>query len=260
MIKLKPIHTGSSGNSFLISDNDTDWIMLDCGIKERQMKVWAKKSKFDISSISNILITHMHKDHCKGAKDLTAKTMCKFYGSKETLDSIDVDNYKKEIIEPSTFKVNNWDVLSFRTSHGSVSKMLQGSYGYVLRNELEETIVYLTDTGDANKDFKNANIYLIEANYHAKQLQYELDNDLVPAIKVERLVSSNGHLSVQQSVEYLNNNVGDDTKLIVFMHAHKGAEDMVMEYAKKHLKNKDIEIAVLKTGELLYDNFVINGK
>ena len=62
---LKVIGSGSKGNCYIL-ENKTEVLILECGVHFDEVK---EAMNYDLQKVCGILITHEHKDHCKGVPD-----------------------------------------------------------------------------------------------------------------------------------------------------------------------------------------------
>ena len=192
-----------------------------------------------------------------GAKILGENSACKFASNNQVIEELKIDSYRKKYLaDKKTYQLKSFKITPFNLLHGSRVGKFCDHYGYLLENELGEKLVYMTDTGDINMKVRNAEVYIIEANYNRLWLDKQLEDGLVADAKYRRLTSLNGHLSVEESVQYLNECAGDKTKLIIIMHAHGGIEKIIESYVKENLKSS-AQVVVLKSHELLYEEYKI---
>jgi len=65
-MKFCSLGSGSSGNSYLVSKNNTN-ILVDCGFSITELETRMSQRKMKPSEITAIFLTHEHDDHSKGA-------------------------------------------------------------------------------------------------------------------------------------------------------------------------------------------------
>lgn len=229
MLNLKVIGSSSKGNCYVLTNNDTS-IMLDCGVKSEKIMKYV-----DIDKIDGIIITHCHQDHCKGIKKIKDYVNCKIYSNKETLDILPVIETQKEEIESGQiFQIGSFTIISFDIEHDVKN------FGYLIKDNISNhKIVYITDCGMIpNIQFKDIDTFLIEANYNEEWYKDKEELD----VKEIRNLSGKGHLSIQETTEFLKDNVNYNTKFIILGHISSGCNDysLMCEPVLDMLKEKDM--------------------
>ena len=232
MLNLKVIGSSRKGNCYILTKNDTN-IMLDCGVDYKRIM-----ESIDIKKINGIVITHCHQDHCKGIKKLKDYIDCKVYSNKETIEILPILETQKVIIKPGQiFDIGSFSIISFHVEHDVEN------FGYLIKDNLSNhKLVYITDCGMIpNIQFKDIDTFLIEANYNEDWYKDKENLDL----KEIRNLSGKGHLSIQETTEFLKDNVNYNTKFIILGHISSGYKeykkmgkyvfDMLNE---KHLENQ----------------------
>lgn len=207
------LSSGSKGNSVLIKTKNTK-ILIDLGITKSYAIEKLSELNVDPNEIKAILITHTHTDHIQGLKTFLKTYKPILYVNKTIKQILDeyvvYNNY--HIYENDSFTIDDVDVTVIKTSHDA-----KGSVGFVLKNE-NKSMVYITDTGYVNERYfdilKNHNLYIMESNHDPEMLI----NGRYPYHLKRRIRSDKGHLSNEQSAEYLSMFIGDKTKTIVLAH------------------------------------------
>ncbi len=62
MIRLNALASGSTGNAFLVRNNNTS-ILIDAGLTSKQLNLRLGKVGVNIEDLDGIVLTHTHKDH-----------------------------------------------------------------------------------------------------------------------------------------------------------------------------------------------------
>ena len=237
MLIINAIGSSSSGNSFVIRDGSST-ILLDAGCKTEDIAAGLFKLNINRSDINGVLITHSHQDHIQGVH---AVMSCKKYMTKGTFNSIEFKNkLRKEDIEiiksKEVFNVGTFIIKAFPTKHDA-----DESVGFIVMNITGEKLLYMTDTGIANVNFKNADAYIIEANHSEKFLSNEYEKGNLDKVRYDRI--KDNHLSSEQSIAYLKRNMGDKTKKVILMHLSPRNKNPigVMNYARAMLNSRIID-------------------
>lgn len=168
MMTLRCLGSGSSGNCYLI-ENETECLILDCGIPTRKIK---KSLDFNVSKIVGVVVTHSHKDH-----------------------SLSVNEFEKMGIpvfkpyEPNRrnfIKLGNFVIHSFKVPHDDTE-----CYGFLINHKETGKILYLTDLEYCPYTFSSHKVQHIicEANYDMQFVDKERPN-------YEHILR--GHMSLQE--------------------------------------------------------------
>src|SRR5699024_10817212 len=125
--------SGSTGNAYHVDDGHTQ-LLLECGISFKEIR---KALNFNTNNLAGELITHEHKDHSKGLKDVTrAGIDC--YMSAGTAEEIGFEHHRiKSIEKEKQFNLGTWDVQAFGTQHDAADPV-----GYFLQNNIGERLVF----------------------------------------------------------------------------------------------------------------------
>lgn len=190
-MKLKVVGTGSSGNCYLLYDDDGNVLVLDCGITMDRVK---KALDFNISAIKGVFVSHEHSDHNKYLNDFK-------------LMGCDVFAPYEEIGKKASRYFKPWYMQCFKLPHGETS-----SYGVLIEHDSGEKILYLTDLEYCPFNFTRqaVNHILIECNYQSEYV------DLDAANKEHKL---RGHCSLPTAVEFVKHNVTPALESITLIHA-----------------------------------------
>lgn len=215
MIKLTCYGASSHGNCYLLSNNDTT-IMLDCGVKHIENKV-------DVSKIDGILLTHVHGDHTNGIKTLKNYYNKQYYGNKETISMLPVtDNCKHIIEEQEKFDIGSFTIVGFELVHDA------RCFGFLIKDNISGCkLIYATDTSNISFcKFKDLDYIICESNYSYEWLENKEELDY----KDRRLYDT--HLPIEDTIEFLLNNININTKQIILTHISSSCNDY-MEMQRK---------------------------
>ncbi len=211
MFKITVFGTGSRGNSALVSDGETN-ILIDAGVK-----LYIVQQKIAICNIKAVLISHGHGDHTEYLEKLSSFYNKEVYATEGTIREIvnaHIYTYLRNIIEyGKPFTVGTLTITPFPLSHDAAEPC-----GFFIRNELNETIVWASDTGtmDGLQMGEPADCYVLEANYDEQDIDERLENGDLPYEGLHgRLTSEYGHLSIQQAAWWLKENADKDSWIII---------------------------------------------
>lgn len=239
---LKSLSSSSKGNIHILENEDTS-LLLDCGVKFERLEQVLNKQKLD-----GVLITHEHGDHISGCESLSQNKQTMFYSTVETLNNINIPDFMKKPVEPfKTFQIGSFKIVPFEVKHDAVHPV-----NYLIKDTISGTqFLYITDTGYIdNLIFKDIDYFLIECNFDEKWYQKEKLTK-TELVKSKRLLSINGHLSIQKTIRVLNNSVNHNTKKIILCHISSAFKDYLefQNRIKELFPNQ--EVIALKQGIIL---------
>lgn len=225
MLKLKIIGSSSKGNCYILQ-SDTTSIMLDCGCK--------KVINEDLNKIDGIVLSHVHLDHTGAIPKIKDFYQGKYYANKDTLDVLPVlDKDKIEVMANEKFNIKDFSLVPFELIHDATC------FGFLIKDNISKCkFLYITDTGMVDYQFKDIDFFLIESNCDEDLLTYE-------DFKETRLYDT--HLSLQQTSNFLNNNVNHNTKKVLLCHISQSEMDYMKHarYVLANLKNKNTEVLAI---------------
>ena len=203
-MKVINLASGSKGNCTLIKLDKIN-IMIDMGLPMSNLKERLEK---DIPKIDILIITHIHVDHIKGLKSIVKEQNPDIYTLEENLSEKIVS---KKINIQNTIEKDNLFIELFELSHDVKCSGVYIKYK-------DEELVYITDTGYVRdkllNKYKNKDIYILESNYDENMLRH----GKYPYHLQQRILSTKGHISNDDSCRYLKTLIGDKTKYIMLAH------------------------------------------
>lgn len=199
-MKLHVVATGSAANTYILSDDSGESLILDAGASIKKVLPHVP----DVRRISGCLITHEHHDHSKAWESYWQRGIpC--IASKGTWEVLMAP------VEPvqamKRLKLGNYTVLPFDVQHDA-----REPFGFLIRHNLTgETALYVTDTYYVKYTFPGVNYWIVECNYCDDLIDAETD-----AVLRRRLKES--HMSLRRLLDALKAN--DLTKLskVVLVH------------------------------------------
>ena len=187
-MKFQSLASSSSGNAYIVSDNDTR-ILLECGVSLKNLQ---KLSGFSLSEFQACLVSHEHKDHAKAVAYLISRGMV-VYMSQGTAEALETDAV--QLIENmEQFNVGSLDIVPFTTFHDAAEPL-----GFLIKSRVDgDVLAFATDTVNLRYKFPGLNILAIEANYDKNILER---CEKMPE-KVRYRIS-NAHMEIDTLCEYL---------------------------------------------------------
>lgn len=227
-MKLLSIGSSSSGNSTLLYNDDTS-ILIDCGVPVKRVLEKTGKKKFD-----GLFITHEHGDHVSGAGPLGRKTKTPIYINNRLVESRKSDFKNCDLHDldgTMSISVGSMTVKPFTTKHDS-----KYSLGFTIADE-KSKLFYLVDSGSISKlmseSAKDCTSFFIECDYDEELMaKYDGYDQLLK----DRITSNFGHLSTQQSLEFVSTLDLEKIKVIIFGHLSERTNNP--EKVKERIKER----------------------
>lgn len=195
MIKIDVFNSGSSGNLYLVSNEDTK-ILLECGVDEDKIiKTLWKEKKTKLSKLNACLISHPHKDHMESIKYVNQ--FLPIYANEGVYNKY---SFKGYIIKHNTnFNVGSIKIKPIEVKHGKTPNL-----AFIFKDK-DSTIFFGTDFSymEANlNNFKFNSIY-IEINYINNILNKYIDEMKDLPYKDKFIRQINTHMSLENVTENL---------------------------------------------------------
>lgn len=242
MIKLTTLSSSSKGNCHILEGENSS-IMIDCGIDASYIVKYIKPSK-----LKGVFVTHRHADHSKGVEKLSAYTSCKYYMNEESCLFVNVcgSRYKEKIFNKSVIDLEDFKVLCFDVYHD-----VQNTNFVILHKPSKTKILYITDTSSINNlKFVGINYFIVEGNFSK---EWDLSSD-----KYIRTNSDVGHMPIEDTIEFLNNNICEDTKGIFISHiSHSFKHYKEFEEKVKNSIKVDIPVIALNNRIISPQEFIL---
>ena len=233
-MKFCSLGSGSSGNSYVVSKNNTN-IVVDCGFSVSELEGRMAQREIKPTEITAIFLTHEHDDHSKGIFALAEKYNKPIYLTYGTLKMCQKRikksyNLTINIISPlDTLKLNDFMIYIIPVPHDAREPVQ-------FKFESENTaLAIITDLGFGNKELINSiqkiNALILESN-HDENLLYK---SKYPKNLKDRIRSNYGHLSNKEALEILKKINFDQLKWLGAAHLSKenNSPELVKDSWKK---------------------------
>jgi phosphoribosyl 1,2-cyclic phosphodiesterase len=228
MIRYTVLGSGSSGNSYIITHDNTS-ILLDAGFSLADIKRRSATALIDFDTVQALFVTHMHPDHSRGAGVFSRKTLLPVYVHEPLVTEarIELSNLRipRECLRTCSIgvpvQVGTFTITAFGTSHDSPH-----SVGYMV-SVAGKSFLLLTDTGKVTTEMKYlaqaADVLFLEANYEKSMLE----TGPYPFYLKRRIAGEWGHLSNDDAIEFLNtcNDPCGRKRRVYFCHLSKTNND-----------------------------------
>lgn len=236
-MKIEVIASGSSGNCYKISNEDTT-LLIECGIPYKKIQ---QALNFKTTDIDGVLVSHEHGDHSKACKDLI-KAGVNLYMTKGTKEALKLDSHRVKIIDfyskyinrdMGFFEIGSFKVKAFETIHDAKEPV-----GFVIYDSiLKEELVFITDTQYSIYSFK-PDYFMVEVNYVREAINKNdsLHPDLRARIK-------KNHMSLETAINLLERSDLSNLKKIYVMHLSDSNSDAkVIKETLQELTGVAVEI------------------
>jgi phosphoribosyl 1,2-cyclic phosphodiesterase len=227
-MKCHILNSGSSGNCYILTDNTGYSLIIEAGV------VFPKIRAGLDSNISNcdIIVSHCHQDHNKGAKD-AMKNGINVYASLHTHESMDtVNNRRARIIEAmNPFDLGRFTVMAFDVFHNVQC------FGFLIQHPDAGQIVFITDSSYVDYEFPGTNTWMIEANYDKDYLFERTFDGKVNAFLAKRVMDD--HMSIQDCQRILGNQDLSQAETIILLHL-SASNSKGLEFKEKVIKQTGI--------------------
>lgn len=229
---IKIIASGSSGNCYKISNEDTT-LLIECGISYKKIQ---EALNFKTTDIDGVLVSHEHGDHSKACKDLI-KAGVDLYMSKGTKEALKLDSHRVKTFKQYhlylDLEIGSFKIKPFKTVHDAKEPV-----GFVIYDSLtNEELVFITDTQYSIYSF-SPDYFMLEVNYDRETIN---DN---PGLndKLRERIKKN-HMSLETAINLLERSDLSRLKKIYVMHLSDANSDAeVIKYRLQELTGVAIEI------------------
>lgn len=246
------LSSGSDSNCFYLGV-DGYAILIDAGLGVRKTLERLLEKGESLDKVKAIFITHDHIDHVRAVASLGERRGIPVFATEDTIRGINcrnciipkLDSCIHHITKEHPIKLGAFEVTAFEIPHDAYDCV-----GYSVR-VYGKVFTFLTDLGHitdtASRYIAQSNYLVIEANHDIELLN---NNTNYPYSLKERIKSDYGHLSNQQTSEYLAHNLTSNTSHIWL--CHLSLENNTPEMAYKSVAEavkSDVYIDVFRHGE-----------
>ena len=232
-MKIEVIASGSSGNCYKISNEDTT-LLIECGIPYKKIQ---EALNFKTTDIDGVLVSHEHGDHSKACKNLI-KAGVNLYMTKGTKEALKLDSHRIKSFKnfgDSYFDVDigSFIIKPFKTIHDAKEPV-----GFLICDILaKEELVFITDTQYSIYSF-SPDYFMIEVNYVKENINS--NENIHPDLR-ERIKKN--HMSLDTAINLLERSDLSRLKKIYVMHLSDANSDAeVIKYRLQELTGVAVEI------------------
>lgn len=182
---IKVLGSGSRGNCIIVFDNRGKSIIIDLGVKFKNV---LKALDYDISGCSGALVSHIHCDHSKYIDDCIGhgipvyanEDVCAKYPKCKAIDSMSVGN------------LGGFTVRTFSIAHNVENN------AFVIDTYDGIRLLYITDAQNIQYRVKRVNYAIVECNHEYGWL---IENVLDSVMEIKSQYYN--HLSLEDCIDYL---------------------------------------------------------
>lgn len=237
---LKCLGSSSAGNCYLLTSDNGETLILDCGIPIKEIK---KGLDWHIKDVVGVLCTHKHLDHSKSVKDFKAMGIpiyAPYLGN--SCKSMNMGEFTVKPLDLTTID-GNW-------THTNADGTPCPIYGFLITHQEMGRMLYITDCEVVKWKFRDINHILLGVNY---------DKDLIDRDNTGKANHVfRGHLSIDTACDFVKANYSDSLQNVIMCHlsAENADRDSFIEKMKKVayganvcVAERGLEILLRKEGE-----------
>ena len=235
MIKVKFIASGSKGNSCFL-DCDGVGVLVDVGVSPKVIR-----NAIDLTKINMIFLTHEHKDHSLHAVELANKLQVPIISGLKTHEVVSKEllpYLKVNVKANKQYSIKGIQLVPFGLHHDVPT------LGFYLKSSTGTTLAFISDTGNVRGLKLDADVYLLEMSYNFDYAMKMFDCGRIAPQHYYRLLGDDGHLSMKQAKEFIENETPKNSK--IYLH-HLGLTGDLSEIIKIKGR-KIIPVLVNKAG------------
>ena len=221
---MKLIITGSSskGNNYAIQADTGEILLLEAGVPLKEVK---KAIGYQTSKVVGCLISHIHSDHCKYAKEYLKAGITVSSNEDVAQKILGVNTMYKDI----TFHFGGFSVTPFEVQHDVKN------FGYLIHYPSYGSIFFATDCYNLHFALRGCRTYLAECNYSDELLNKAIQEGKTIASQADRIRLS--HMSLEHCVSWLHQCEAEKSaKQIVLIHGsarHLNSTEAVAKVQKE---------------------------
>lgn len=233
-MKVTPLASGSSGNSFLI-EADGSSILVDAGLSAKQTRERLETAGVDPTAVKAIVISHGHSDHVKGVGVLSRKYRIPVWTNRKTWQAVEQfvgGVHRLGFFETGrSFQLEEFRVHPFSVPHDCVDpvgfRISSGGFTVGIATDLG------TVTGLVANVLAGLNVVVLESNHDPQMLR---DGPYPWELK-QRVGGRLGHLSNTDSAGLLQRIVSDQLQAVVLAHVSEtnNLPELALDCARAYL-------------------------
>lgn len=208
-MELIVIGSSSKGNGYVLNGTQ-EALCIEAGTKLIEAK---KALNFDLQKVRGCIVTHVHNDHSRYAKDY-AEGGIHVLALAQVLETKGITRNATAITLGNAYRLGGFVVTPFALQHDVPC------VGYVVQHAECGKVVFITDTYSCQYRFKGVNNYLLECNYSDEILDVNIAAGRVQPAMRDRLLTS--HLELKNSIRFLLTSDLSQVQKVVLIHLSDG--------------------------------------
>ena len=198
---LRILGSSSSGNCYLL-ENETECLMIECGIPIKEVK---KAMNFNMRKIVGCIASHRHNDLIGHLKEVL-ECGIPIYTNDETVEAVEViyGELLHGVPEKKPFMLGNFKITPFYVPHDNTP-----CFAYQIYHEEIGKLLFLTDLEYCKYRFKDVSQILVEANYSKDIINQDNPN-------FEHV--ARGHMELNTTLGFLSTNANPSLMNVVLLH------------------------------------------
>jgi phosphoribosyl 1,2-cyclic phosphodiesterase len=235
-MRLTVLGSGSTGNSVLISANETN-VLVDAGLSARETARRLAVVGVDPDKLDGVIITHEHGDHAGGLRVLIKNLSCPVFVSEATRDAYVSEHRSQSSDEPRKradalrgrtvaiessrdFCIGSIDFHPFTVPHDAVD-----NFGFTATHA-GVSVATLMDFGHITtlitERLRGCAAIVVESNHSRDMLKA---CDVYPWELKQRILSRTGHLSNEDVADWLREGFDGQARYVVLSHLSQRANN-----------------------------------
>lgn len=225
-MKLKCLGSSSAGNCYLLTSDNGETLILDCGIPIKEIK---KGLNWNIKDVVGVLCTHKHLDHSKSLDNFKKMSIPVFAPYQRNYNK---KNYGGFTIYPFPLQTldGNW-------THTDANGEPCPIFGFLIAHKEMGRMLYITDCELIKWKFNDINHVLLGVNY---------DKDLVDTDNPKANHVFRGHLSIDTACDFVRANGSDSLQNVIMCHlsSENADKDSFIAKMKNAANVANVDVAV----------------
>lgn len=203
-MKLIVIGSSSSGNSYALQAESGEILLLEAGIPLKEVK---KAIGYQTSKVVGCVISHVHTDHCKYAKEYLKAGIDAHSNGDVAKKVLGVN----QMLENVTYHFGDFDVTPFEVQHDVTN------FGFLIHHPECGSVFFATDCYNLKFALRGCKTYLAECNYSDELLDKAIREGKTPRKQGDRVMLS--HMSLEHCISWLHNCEAEESaRQIILIH------------------------------------------
>jgi phosphoribosyl 1,2-cyclic phosphodiesterase len=215
-LRIGVLGSGSGGNAVVIESGGRR-ILLDAGFSCKELGKRMHLLGVDPKTISALVLTHEHQDHCKGADGFAKKYKVPVYATAGTLEGVRLGEQRARsavlLRSGELCEVAGFQIEPFNLPHDAREPV-----GFVVEDGLGRRFGLVADSGCRTSlawgRLRDVDILALETNHDLDMLR----NGPYPWALKQRVAGRHGHLSNREAAEGLPELISDRLRWVALYH------------------------------------------